>query len=159
MMRIALALSVVLVLNLLAVPAGEKPKSAVSADEMQVFELTNQERKKKDVAPLVLNPLLCKLARAHSENMARHMKMEHTLDGKSLADRIRAAGYKFANTGENIGSGSEDAPVTLVMQSWMESELHRGNILKTQFTEIGVGIARDKAGVVYYTQVFGRPQK
>ena len=158
-MRISLALSVVLVLNMPGAPAGEKPKSAVSADEKRIFELTNQERKKKDAAPLALSPLLCKLARAHSENMARQMRMEHTLDNKSPFDRMRDAGYKFANAGENIGTGSDNAPVTLVMQAWMESEGHRANILNTQFTEIGVRIARDKAGVIYYTQVFGRPQK
>ena len=135
--------------------AGDK--LTLTAAEKLVLDLTNQERKKHDLPPLTLNPTLFKVARAHSENMGRQMKMEHTLDEKTAFDRLRAAGYKYAAAGENIGSGDPRAPVTLVMQAWMESEGHRANILNKEYTEIGVGVGRDKEGNLYYTQVFGRP--
>jgi uncharacterized protein YkwD len=44
-----------------------------------------------------------------------------------------------------------------VMDSWMHSSGHRGNILSGRFREIGVGVARDSAGRPYYVQVFGTP--
>ena len=139
--------------------AGEKDKAfAHSADETKVFELTNQERKKKDTPPLKLNAALSKIARAHSENMARQGKMEHTLDDKSPFDRLRDAGYKFSAAAENI-AGGERVTHAMIMQAWMESEGHRTNILEAEYTEIGVGIARDKVGQIYYTQVFAKPRE
>ena len=85
--------------------------------------------------------------------------MDHTLDEKSPFDRLRAAGYKFLKAAENIAMGEKGASQDLVMKSWMESELHRKNILNPDYTEIGVGIAADKSGQLYYTQVFAMPRK
>jgi len=141
-------------------PAGEKPKAPQpTKDELKVFELTNQERKKKELAPLVLSPALNKLARAHSENMARQEKMDHTLDGKSPFDRMRDAGYRFTKAGENVGAGEEGTKIEAIVQAWMNSEGHKANILNPDYTEIGVGIGRTKDGQLYFTQVFARPQK
>ncbi len=140
--------------------AGEKPKKFENnANETKVFELTNLERKKKELPPLKLNLALSKIARAHSENMAKQEKMEHTLDDKSPFDRIRAAGYNFARAGENIAFGEKGARLENIMKAWIESEPHAANILHTEFTEIGVGVIVAKGGQLYFTQVFARPRK
>ena len=140
--------------------AGEKTKPFEhSAEEKKIFESTNQERKKKDLPPLTLNPALSKIARAHSENMARQGKMEHTLDEKSPFDRMRDAGFKFSAAAENIAMGDKGIPLGTIMQAWMDSKGHAENILNTDYTDIGVGIARDKMGALYFTQVFARPGK
>lgn len=139
---------------------GEQKNAAPpTMEEKKLFELTNGERKKKELLPLILSLALSKVARAHSENMARQGKMEHKLDDKTPFDRMREAGYKFMKGGENIAMGDDDAPMPLIMKAWMESKGHRDNVLHTEFTEIGVGIARDKKGVLYYTQLFARPKK
>ena len=41
------------------------------------------------------------------------------------------------------------------MKGWMNSKVHRENILDPAFTEIGIGVARNDKGEVYYTQDFG----
>ncbi len=128
-------------------------------DETKVFELTNLERKKKELPLLKLSLALSKVARGHSENMARQGKMEHKLDDKTPFDRMRAAGYKFAKAGENIAAGEDGTTLERLMKAWMESPGHRDNILFADYTEIGVGIARDKGGMLYYTQLFALPKK
>jgi uncharacterized protein YkwD len=141
------------------IDAGEKPKPGpATKDEKKVFELTNEERKKKELKPLVLNATLCMVARSHSENMAAQGKLAHDLDGKSAFDRMRSAGYKFVKGGENVGAGDGITPEGMV-KAWMGSDGHRGNILTDDYTELGVGIARAKNGQLYYTQVFARPAK
>lgn len=143
----------------LGVQGGEKQKSFQSSPvELKVFELTNQERKKKDIPLLKLSPVLSKVARAHSENMARQLKMEHKLDDKTPFDRLKEASYDFLAAAENIAMGDEQVALSVIMQAWMDSKDHRANILNAEYTEIGIGIARDKTGRLYYTQVFGRPQ-
>ena len=140
-------------------PAGEKKPFQHSADETKIFELTNQERKTKKVAALVLSPALSKIARAHSENMARQGKTAHVLDEKDYDDRVRDAGYKFTALAENVGSGGGGATLEMIMKAWMDSEGHRVNILNADYTEVGVGLARDANGRVYATQIFAHPRK
>jgi uncharacterized protein YkwD len=149
----------VLVLIVSVLPAGQAKPFEQTPDEIKISELTNKERKEKDGPALVLNAALSKIARAHSENMARQGKMEHTLDDKTPFERIKAAGYKYSTAGENIAMGEEGAELPRIMQAWMESEGHRKNILSPEYTEIGVGSARAKDGSLYFTQVFARPRK
>src|SRR5262245_16581160 len=140
----------------LASRAGEPAKFEMTKAEQKLVELTNAERKKKDLAPVKPSPLLFKVARAHSANMAKQAKMAHELDGKNPFQRIKEAGYKYYFAGENVAAGVDE--LDEIMKGWMESEPHRKNILSEKFTEIGIGIARDKKGDPYYTQVFGKPQ-
>jgi uncharacterized protein YkwD len=142
----------------LALVGGDKAFQQTPA-EIKIFELTNQERKKEDAKALKLNPALSKIARAHSENMARQGKMEHKLDDKGADDRVREGGYKFSAMAENIAAGDDGAALENIMKAWMESKGHRANILEAEYTEIGVGIVRDKKGGLWLTQVFATPLK
>ncbi len=142
----------------LATSRGGNPAFQMTDQEMKLLELTNLERKKKDLSPLKPSPLLFKVAKGHSENMAKQGKMEHELDGKTPFDRLRAGGYKYRKAGENIAAGDAEVPLEDLMKAWMESPKHRDNILLPDFTEIGLGIVKDKKGQVYYTQLFGRPK-
>jgi uncharacterized protein YkwD len=137
--------------------AGDTQALKATEDETKLLELTNQERKAKEVPPLRANSLLAKVARAHSANMARQQKMDHVLDGKTPFDRMREAGYKFQRGAENVASGTPAMKLPAIMQLWMNSKGHRENILNADYTEIGIGIARGQDGKVYYTQVFARP--
>jgi uncharacterized protein YkwD len=135
----------------------DKAKYKVTDDEKTIFELTNKERKANDKPVFKLNLVLCAVARAHSENMAKQEKMEHELDGKTPADRVKAASYLYSSMAENIASGDR-WELSTVVQAWMDSKPHRENILSDK-QEIGVGIATDAKGKVYFTQVFGTPRK
>jgi len=156
-MKIA-AVSVLWLVGVSCIVRAQAPsaKFEMTKEEQKLLELTNAERKKKDLPPLKPSPLLFKVARAHSANMAKHGKMAHELDDKNPFQRIKEAGYKYAFAGENVAAGLDDLEV--VVKGWMDSEPHRKNILATQFTEIGLGIARDKKGEPYLTQVFGKPR-
>ena len=162
MMRVRLwVVAVVLVPGLTAgssAVSGEKEKPSSAAFEKMLIELTNQERKKKDLGVVKSNETLAKAARAHAENMLRQEKMEHTLDGKNQFDRITVAGYKWMKAGENLAALDGDRTLAELMEAWMDSKSHRVNILDRDFSEIGVGIARDKKGKLWITQVFARPE-
>jgi uncharacterized protein YkwD len=144
---------------LAAAPADDKkdpPPLKLSDEEKTLLDLTNAERAKEKLPPLTANPLLFRAARAHSANMARKGEMKHVLDGKTPNDRLDDVGYDWRKCGENIAQ-SDGASLQEIVKGWMESKAHREHILEPAFTEIGVGIARDDKGDVYYTQVFGTP--
>jgi uncharacterized protein YkwD len=142
-----------------AADTGSKPKLKLSAAEQKLVDLTNQERKKENLPALLPNPILFAAARAHSANMAKKGgDPVHVLDGKDVYQRLDAAKYHWLSAGENIALGTNSS-LQEVMKGWMDSKGHRENILKTKYTEIGIGIADAGKGNLYYTVVFGREKK
>jgi uncharacterized protein YkwD len=135
-----------------------KSKLTLSSDEQMILELTNQARAKEDLPPLKPNAVLFEVARAHSANMAKKAEMNHVLDGKTPAQRVDAAGYPYGWVGENVAY-SDGVQLKEVFKGWMESQQHRENILRDKYEEIGIGIARNDKGEMYYTQVFGTERK
>lgn len=139
------------------VPAEKKPAAGgeLTAEEKQLLELVNAERKKEGVPALRVSKTLFALARAHSENMAKQDRLGHELDGKGAADRLRDAGYTFRAMGENVAAGQRTPAEA--MDSWMKSEGHRRNLLNAELQEVGLGVAVSKEGTRYWTQVFATP--
>jgi uncharacterized protein YkwD len=152
----------IVVIGLAALPgqAADKEPSKVklSEEEQAVLELTNQTREKENLRPLKLNPVLCEVARAHSANMAKQGKMEHVLDGKKPGERVKASGYNYSSMGENLAETDGDPP-SEIFKRWMASPAHKEHILDAGFQEIGIGIARNDKGEIYYTQVFATLKK
>ena len=73
-----------------------------------------------------------------------------------MADRARAAGIRgWRVLGENIAYNQGfDDPSGFAVERWMGSSMHRANILNSQFTRSGIGVARAADGSIYFTQVF-----
>jgi uncharacterized protein YkwD len=138
------------------VQAGDQADVKLSAQEKKLVELTNAERKKKNLEPLRVHALLFQIARAHSQNMAKQGKLEHVLDGKNPLDRLRDAGYKFIAMGENVAKMPARDTVEELMKMWMDSKIHHDNIVNPDVAEIGLGVVADSDGQVYYTQLFGK---
>ena len=152
---------------------AEKGKVELSADEKALFELLNKARAREKLAPLKINPVLCKVARRYSAELAKEeearekKKLEiltHRLNGKGPGDRAAAGGYDYRLVLENLawGEGRENEgapPAQDIHKNWMDSKSHRHNILDRRVTEIGVGMARSKKGNYFYTQVFGKPRR
>jgi uncharacterized protein YkwD len=153
----------VLLVALTLVPFGwadekkddKKGELKLTADEQALIDLTNAERKKAELEPLKMNPKLMEAARKHAENMAKQDKLDHVLDEKNPTDRAKAAGYKSTYIGENVSWNQKDPKEALA--EWMDSEPHRANILKKEYTEIGVAVAKNSKGEPYWVQVFGKP--
>jgi uncharacterized protein YkwD len=121
------------------------------ADEMEqeILALVNQERAKAGVGPLQLDPTLQVTARGHSDDMfVRGFFGHDDPDGLSAADRIAQAHRQMIGlTGENIWMGvnldlaDRKKVVAMIMDNWMRSSGHRANILKSDYTHLGVGVA------------------
>ena len=67
-------------------------------------------------------------------------------------DMMQQFGISYRSAGENIAMGQRTPQE--VMNSWMNSSGHRANILNSSFTTLGVGIAKDANGTIYWTQMF-----
>ncbi|MFF9686938.1 sigma-70 family RNA polymerase sigma factor [Streptomyces sp. NPDC014623] len=131
--------------------AVPKTSSAPSVTE-EVVALVNTERAEAGCGPVSGDSLLARAASGHSADMARRDYFSHTSpEGTDPGARITAAGYRWSTYGENIAKGQRTAAA--VMDSWMNSDGHRANILNCAFKEIGVG-REDSSGGPVWTQNF-----
>lgn len=132
--------------------AGSEPADTVAAYEQEVFDLVNQIRAENGLEPFVYNVTLAQVARAHSQDMIDRNFFSHTNpDGEDPFDRMRDNGLSFSMAAENIAAGQRTPEE--VVNSWMNSEGHRANILGG-CEELGVGLALGGSYGYYWTQCF-----
>jgi uncharacterized protein YkwD len=131
--------------------------ASASSLERRAFDLVNSERRARGETPLVWDAELSQLARQHSFDMARSGSLGHSgPDGRDMAARARSMGIRgWRVLGENVAFNQGfDDPSAFAVQRWMGSSKHRANILNSQFTRSGIGVARAADGSIYFTQVF-----
>ncbi|WP_433467324.1 CAP domain-containing protein [Spirillospora sp. CA-128828] len=120
----------------------------------EVVSLTNAQRAAHGLRPLADDRCLTAAAQAYSEDMAARRFYSHTSpEGTQPWDRAAAAGSTHLGIGENIACGQR-SPAEVV-QGWMDSPGHRANILKPDFTHIGIGFQGGGKAGTYWTQLFG----
>ncbi|MFF2330463.1 MULTISPECIES: CAP domain-containing protein [unclassified Streptomyces] len=128
------------------------PSPTASSAQAAVLALVNQERAKAGCSPVTASAPLTSLAQDFSDDMAARGFFDHTdPDGLSPWDRAAKAGVQGLG-GENIARGQATAEA--VMDSWMNSDGHRANILNCDYTTLGVGVHYG-AGGPWWTQDFG----
>jgi uncharacterized YkwD family protein/spore coat assembly protein SafA len=121
--------------------------------EEQVLHLVNEERKKINLKPLQMDWEVQRVARMKSQDMANKNYFSHTSPTYgSPFDMLKHFGISFRTAGENIASGQRTPQE--VMESWMNSQGHRANILKPDYTHIGVGYYRGGSYGHMWTQMF-----
>lgn len=130
----------------------------IRTQENEVIRLVNVERTKRGLQPLKANWELSRVARLKSQDMANKGYFSHQSPTYgSPFNMMENFGIRFSSAGENIAYGQKTP--AQVMTAWMNSPGHRANILSPSYTEIGVGLARNKNGVLYWTQMFIKPTR
>lgn len=136
---------------------GEQSAAVV---ESEIVALTNTERTDNNVPQLTENPVLDEAAQARAEDMAKKGYFSHTAPDGSLPwvwfDKF---GYDYHYAGENLAVRFSDSGE--VVNAWMASPTHRENIVKSDYTEIGVGVADgtyEGQPTTFVVQFFGTPQ-
>ena len=133
--------------------------AAATSEERRAFDLINAERRARGRQPLQWDGSLTRVARYHSDNMARQGFFNHVdRQGLDLMGRAQILGVRgWKALGENIAynQGYSD-PAAFAVERWMISDKHRENILNGAYTHAGLGVARTSDGRVFFTQVFMR---
>lgn len=119
-----------------------------------ILKEINVWRIKHQLKPLALNNHLSQEAKQHSQNMAAH-KIAFGHDGyqKRFARCFKALHKKSGAGAENVAYNYKSAEI--VVREWLKSPGHLKNI-RGDYTLTGIGIARDKKGKIYFTQIFMR---
>ena len=115
----------------------------------KVVEVVNTIRANNDQAKLKKNACLTRFAVKRAEYLAK--AKDKALPHSNLATIQKACGVGWV--GENVAYGALTAKQ--MVQMWMNSPLHKQNILLPQFRLTG-GAVRKSGGVWWAAQVFGK---
>ncbi len=122
---------------------------------------TNASRLASNVPALTVNSLLQKAAQMKADDMARNSYFAHTSpSGVTPWHWFKEVGYRYSRAGENLAINFADSED--VVQAWLNSPTHRGNIMNVYYSEIGIGMARgtyEGQETVFIVQLFGKPLK
>jgi len=150
--------------------------SWLDLDQAAVEQAFHEEVNKVRERPLKFSPRLARVARYHSWDMAKQSYVAHespdgeTVDGRYARFGVRCEGgeniwqtWAFTETknseGESVWLESEEEIATAAINTLLDSEAHRENMLNKRWTAEGIGVwwipDQHYGGVrVYITQNF-----
>lgn len=141
---------------------GQGPNVFLAAVvKSDVIMYTDEARAQQGGQALAENELLDAAAQAKADDMAARGYFSHVgPDGEEPWVWLERAGYEYVYAGENLAVRFNDSKD--VVDAWMASPTHRANIVKPNYTQIGVGLAEGsyKGGrATFVVQYFGSPAK
>lgn len=129
--------------------------SALTADELEVFNLINEQRTKNGLSALKIDSEVQNVARIKAKDMVNNNYFSHISPTYgSPFDMLNSFKVSYKTAGENIaGNSSNSAAVT----AWMNSSGHKANILNSSFNYTGVGVVNgSKYGKIYVQMFIGK---
>jgi uncharacterized YkwD family protein/spore coat assembly protein SafA len=139
--------------QIINIPQPTSAPNDIRTLETEVIRLVNVERSRAGRSALTENNELSHVARLKSQDFIKNNYFSHNSPTYgSPFNMLTSFGIPFTAAAENIASGQPTA--VEAMNSWMSSSGHRANILNSMYNQIGVGVARDNNGKLYWTQIF-----
>lgn len=122
------------------------PKSAFASEitPMNLTYLINKERIYYGLSPLNVDSELSIAAKNKSKDMLNRNYFDHYALGLTPWDFVKNSGYNYLYAGENLAMGFQTSEG--MVNAWMNSPLHRKNILSENFEDAGFGVVKG----VYY---------
>ncbi len=138
-----LALACVVVSAAVVAPSA----SAEYRSQHAFVDDTNHARVNHDIRAYQIASDLTAIAQRWANWMAAHQTMRHN---PYLTSQVQ----DWQSVGENVGRGANESRI---QNAFMGDSYHRDNILSRDFTQVGIGTARDRHGRLYVDEVFRHP--
>lgn len=125
--------------------------------QQELFILTNQERARHGLSPLELDTALIKLAQDHAEGMANQGFISHDVPLGNIFVRMNRIGYNYETVRENVATART---VSSAHSALLKSPGHKANMLATDVTSIGIGVAHNPSvcsKYLFIAEVFATP--
>lgn len=130
---------------------GEDAAKQVKDGADAMLRMLNAARVAEGAKALARDATLDRLAKAHSDEMAKVRMIGHDVGTGDPSQRIKAAGVKARIAGENVASAA--SPQNAHRALWA-SPSHRSNMLSGEFTRVGIAVVKDAEGRVWVTELF-----
>ena len=129
------------------------PKEMMEIEE-KTIAIVNKYREKKGLSSLKSISFMDELAREHSLKMAQGVRSFGHRGWDDRADQLFDK-LEIEMVAENVAyNKGYDDPSSHVVDGWLKSKQHKGNILNEDFDITGMGVWLSEDGVFYFTQIF-----
>jgi uncharacterized protein YkwD len=134
------------------------PEPAMDPVARAMLDVVNETRARAGLPAYSLDPRAQDAAQWQAEDMVYRRYFAHnTPDGQTPSMLMRARGIACAGwCGQNIVMGQGRDEVAYALNWFMNSTVHRANLLSRQYTGIGVGVAVYRNGYHYFVLNFFR---
>ena len=119
-----------------------------TAEEAEVFRLVNEYRAQYGIAPVKWDQNAYKAAKIRCDEITTNFSHKRNGGQRFYTVYSEIMQERLYNYGENIASGQSTAQD--VLNSWMNSELHRKNILDPDFDNLAVAFGIYNDSYKYY---------
>ena len=136
-------------------PVAAETDNSVTAGSMEssILKYVNAHRRSIGKEPLQMLNAASKQSYKHSSNMATgRTAFSHNGFDQRIQNIEQTIGRTSASA-ENVAYGSLSAKA--VVDVWLNSPGHRKNI-EGNYNLTGIGVAKDRQGTIYFTQIFLR---
>ena len=127
---------------------GTDGAAGAPGDEACLASRINSFRQSSGLSPLSTMPGLISIGRRHSAEMAAAGRWYHSSD---LGSKVRPLGA--VKWGENVGWATD---CSYMHNFFVNSTVHRNNMLNPVFTHQGVGVVPASDGKIWVTEIFIR---
>ncbi len=150
---------ILLLASVLGTYVVKNTKFLASIQSAFLVDLANEDREQEGAGKLIINERLVAAAQLKANDMATKSYFAHVSpEGVTPWHWFGEAKYQYIYAGENLAvnfNRSEDVQV-----AWMNSPLHRANILNKKYKEVGIataeGVYKGK-NTTFVVQMFGTP--
>ena len=127
----------------------------INEKTLQLLNLINNKRQENGLNQLETLPKLQEVAILKADDMVKNMYFAHESPTYgSPFNMMQNFGITYKTAGENIAGNST---IDGALNSWLESESHKKNILSTEYNYIGIGIApSQRYGYVIVVMFIGK---
>jgi uncharacterized protein YkwD len=134
----------------LAAP-GEEAGRGVSDRAAALWAMIAAMRASERLPSLARDARLDAVARAHALRMKEARTVGHDVGDGDPTERVESAGLHAKEIGENVAHAQS---VLLAHRALYASVSHRENLLRGEFTRVGVAVLDDPDGSVWVAEVF-----
>lgn len=144
-----------------AVPAGPSFYDNLSrggqVDSEAAAKLISDYRQGRGLPAVTVDPVLTTVAQRQAKAMAAADQLSHSVGGRSLTVRLKAAGFDGLKAVENVGAGYHT--LAEAFSGWRDSPSHNKNMLVSGATRMGIAtaLAPNSKYKVYWALVLAVP--
>jgi uncharacterized protein YkwD len=110
--------------------------SSLPYNSNEILEAINQARIENNLPVLINSSILENTASQKIDDIERDQNFNHADWNKKIKDKLPA--FKFI--GENLARNQKD--LKTLIKAWLESPLHRQNILDKEFKKSGIAVRK-----------------
>lgn len=148
-----------IIFTALLLSAVSFPVQAKDLTSTDIINSVNYERSIHNLNTLEVNEVLTVIAQDKAQAIIKVQVLAHNLPGRPFYTFADDRGYEYKVLGENLAIDYEDAKSTT--DAWMNSPLHRKNVLDERYTQTGVAVLPVTLGgkeTILTVQIFAKPK-